>query len=340
VRLCLYGLGAIGGAVARALVSTPGVEITGAIDTDPAKAGRDLRAYLRLKNAPSLTISDDPAAELKRAAPHAVIHCTGSHIAEVSPQLEMILQAGIPCVSSCEELAFPDGSGPEAVARAGRLDESARGSGVALLGAGVNPGFVMDGLVLALSGATHNVSLITVERTLDPLSRRREFQRKVGIGLDYQEASHLAAEGRLGHVGLRLSALLVARGMGWTVSSCVEDLRIVCAGDSPTRRSRKTPRPGAEVIGLTQSVTLSDPAGVRIRMEMVMVAGTEGPHDTITIAGEPDLNLWIQGGIPGDSATVACLINGMMHVLAPPRPGLLTLLDLPLRPVWRGDAHS
>ena len=51
VRVCLYGLGAIGCAVARALLLTPGVEITGAIDTAPTKAGRDLRSFLRRKKA-------------------------------------------------------------------------------------------------------------------------------------------------------------------------------------------------------------------------------------------------------------------------------------------------
>jgi 4-hydroxy-tetrahydrodipicolinate reductase len=335
VRVCLYGLGAIGTAVARALLPTPGVEITGAIDTDPAKAGRDLRSFLRLKKAPDLAISDDPVRELARAAPDAVIHCTGSHLAQVAPQLETIASAGVPCVSSCEEMAFPDGAGDDAKAAARSLDEVAHRNGVAVLGAGINPGFVMDALVLALSGATRDVTHILVERVLDPISRRRAFQKKVGIGLQYQDAVRQVAAGRLGHVGLRLSALLVARGMGWTVSGTTDDLRIVCAGDSPARRSRKAPRPDAEVIGLQQAVTVSDARGVRIRMEMVMVAGTEGTHDAITIAGEPDLHLWIQGGIPGDSATVSCLINGMSHVLTPPRAGLLTLLDLPLRPMSR-----
>ena len=66
----------------------------------------------------------------------------------------------------------------------------------------------------------------------------------------------------------------------------------------------------------------------------------KGFHDAITIAGDPDLSLWIHGGIPGDSATVACLVNTMGQMLDPPRAGLLTLLDLPLRPAWRAVQPS
>ncbi|MFQ5845066.1 MAG: hypothetical protein ACE5JG_08765, partial [Planctomycetota bacterium] len=64
------------------------------------------------------------------------------------------------------------------------------------------------------------------------------------------------------------------------------------------------------------------------------------PHDAITVAGRPPLKVWIQGGIPGDEATVSCLIHAMGQVLAPPRPGLLTLLDVPVRPPRRIGSSS
>ena len=136
----------------------------------------------------------------------------------------------------------------------------------------------------------------------------------------------------MGHVGLKQSALLIARGMGWEITGMTEDLRVLCDDDTPSKRPRRPPRPEASVIGLQQTLTASTGSHERLRMEMVMAAGVEAPHDAIAISGKPDLNLWIQGGIPGDQATVACLINGLSHVMAPPRPGLLTLLDIPLRP--------
>ena len=332
IRVCLFGLGAIGSSVARALFATPRFEITGAVDADPDKMDRDLKSMLRLKNESGIRVCGDPAEGLRLAAPDVVIHCTGSRLAEVAPQLDLVVDAGIPCVTSCEEMAFPwgaDGTGP-ALAR--QLDETARKRNVALIGAGVNPGFVMDALVLALSGATRNVSHIFVERVLDPLSRRRVFQKKVGIGLEYRQAVRKVQDGSMGHVGMKQSAMLVAAGMGWRVTEFEEETHVLCEGETIARRTRRVSPPDARVTGLQQSVTARDEKGILIRMEMLMVAGAEAPHDAITIAGEPDLNLWIQGGIPGDQATVSCLINAIHQVLAPPRAGLLTLLDLPLRP--------
>lgn len=331
IRVCLYGLGAIGSAVARAILATRGLAIVAAIDTDKAKNGRDLHSLLRLKDASGVVVTDDPRSVLAESAapPDVVIHCTGSRLADVVPQLETILDAGIPCVTSCEEMAMPEAADP---LLADRLDRLARSHGVALLGAGVNPGFVMDALVVALSGATVDVTHISVERVLDPLARRRVFRKKVGLGMQFAEASRLVQSGRLGHIGLKQSAMLVARGMGWELSSITEDIRLLCEDDTPSKRSRRPARPDASIIGMVQTLVASDAGGERLRMEMVMAAGAEAPHDAITISGSPDLSLWIQGGVPGDQATVACLINGMIQVIHAPRPGLLTMLDLPLRP--------
>ena len=331
VRVCLYGLGAIGTSVARVLLTQPGFEITCVVDNDPAKVGRDLRSILRLKDASGVLVSDDAARALATGAPDrpdVVIHCTGSRIAEIAGQLTGILDAGIPCVTSCEEMALPEAAD---AGLAAELDRRARAAGVALLAAGVNPGFVMDALVLALSGATVDVTHISVERVLDPLQRRRAFRRKVGLGMTHAEAARLVEQGRMGHIGLKQSALLIARGMGWRLTNIEETIRILCEDDTPTTRSRRHPRPDASVTGLVQTLAAGDGQRELLRMEMVMAAGVEAPHDAMTITGNPDLNLWIQGGVPGDQATVACLLNGMTQVIAAPRPGLLTLLDLPLR---------
>lgn len=332
IRVCLFGLGAIGSSVARALFSSSRFEITGAIDNNPDKIGRDLRSLLRLKGESGIRVTPDPSDGLRIAAPDVVVNCTGSRLAEVAPQLSLVIESGIPCVTSCEEMAFPWGTDDGGPALARELDDAARKRGVAVLGAGVNPGFVMDALVLALSGATRNVSHILVERVLDPLSRRRVFQKKVGMGLEYRQAVRKLQDGGMGHVGMKQSAMLVAAGMGWKVASYEEETHVLCEGETVARRARRASPPDARVTGLQQSVTARDEKGILIRMEMLMVAEAEAPHDAITIAGEPDLNLWIQGGIPGDQATVSCLINAIHQVLAPPRAGLLTLLDLPLRP--------
>jgi len=328
VKVCVYGLGGIGAATARALIGMDGVRIVAAIDTDRAKAGRDLRSILRMRGESGIVVSGDAGATLRRTEPDVVIHCTGSRLLDIAPQLEEIIDAGVHCVTSSEEMALPDDIDP---ATADRLDRKARARGVVLLGAGVNPGFAMDALVLALSGASRSVSHIAVERVLDPLTRRRAFRNKVGLGMNYAQASRLVEQGRMGHVGLRQSALLVARGMGWEAERVDEEVQVLCESAVPLKRSRRRVLPDAPVVGLHQVLVVRKGRKELIRMEMLMAAGVEAPHDAITIHGEPELSLWVQGGIPGDQSTVACLVNGVARVLSAPRPGLLTLLDLPLR---------
>ena len=325
--VCLYGLGAIGSAVARAVAADPGFRITGAIDVDPAKAGRDLSAILKVRGLDGIRVGADASGVLRQSRPDVVVHSTGSRLRQIAAQLEEIIGNGIPCVTSCEEMAFPEAAD---AACARRLDRLARDQGVALFGAGVNPGFVMDLLVVALSGATRDVRHIGVERVLDPKTRRGVFQEKVGLGMSRREATRRVAEGSMGHVGLRESALLVARGMGWDITDIDEKIRVLSGDDKPRARRRRSP--GDPVRGLEQVLVAREGKTERIRMEMVMSAGVSGPHDAITIKGKPDLNLWIQGGIPGDQATVACLVNGMRKIVSPPRTGLLTVLDLPPGP--------
>jgi 4-hydroxy-tetrahydrodipicolinate reductase len=60
-----------------------------------------------------------------------------------------------------------------------------------------------------------------------------------------------------------------------------------------------------------------------------MYLGAKEPVDTIEIDGEPRLRLTIPGGIAGDVATVASLVNAVPLVLDA-APGLRTMLDLPI----------
>ena len=55
----------------------------------------------------------------------------------------------------------------------------------------------------------------------------------------------------------------------------------------------------------------------------------KNPHDAVQIEGEPPLDVVINGGVAGDHATVAALVNTARAVLRAP-PGLLLMTDLPV----------
>ena len=154
IRAVQYGVGPIGAAIVRLMREKSSIEIIGAIDSDPAKAGRDLGDEVGGSDAPwGVAITDD-AASLLSESPDVVIHSTSSYLPVVMDQLMACLAAESCVVSTCEELAYPFRKYPELAAK---LDAEAKTWGVALIGTGINPGYVMDKLLITLSAASQEI---------------------------------------------------------------------------------------------------------------------------------------------------------------------------------------
>ena len=60
-----------------------------------------------------------------------------------------------------------------------------------------------------------------------------------------------------------------------------------------------------------------------------MFVGAENPRDEVVAESDPPMNLLVKGGIFGDTATVATLINNIPLVMES-APGLKTAKDIPL----------
>ena len=141
-RLVSYGLGPIGLAVADLALQKKNFEIVGAIDVDPAKAGKDLHELLGKPGKSGVTVEADAAAVLDRTRPDAILHCTSSFLPVIVDQLVDAARAGVNIVSSAEELLVPDLQHPEIAAR---IDEAARVGGATGAGHRRQPG-LLDGL--------------------------------------------------------------------------------------------------------------------------------------------------------------------------------------------------
>jgi 4-hydroxy-tetrahydrodipicolinate reductase len=308
----LFGLGAIGRAVARVALERDDLRIIGAVDRDPALAGRLLGSLCRKRGASPRVVSE--LAALPRPRRRAVvIHATGSQFGAVLPQLQQAIAAGCSVVSSCEELVWP---WLAHAAAARRLDQAARKAGVAVLGTGINPGFLLDLLPVVLSGVSRDVIHILGERVVDAASRRLPLQRKVGAGLSVAEFRARVRAGSLGHVGLPESAALIASARGW------ERVRIRNRDDPvAANRGRRA------VAGLHQVVTAHHRRREVIRLDLTMALGAPDPHDRIVIAGTPPVVVRVEGGVAGDEATVAALIHGAFSVDGA-APGLRSALDV------------
>src|SRR6202049_2126609 len=221
IRAIQYGIGPIGASIARLMREKQAIEIIGAIDTDPEKVGRDLGEVTGATDAPwGVKISADAKEVLEQAA-DVVIHSTSSSLPKVMDQLLACLEAESCIVSTCEELSYPLRTYPELAAN---LDKAAKDWGVALVGTGVNPGFVMDKLLITLAAVSQRIEHAKAVRIADAGKRREPLQRKIGAGMSVEEFRAKVKEGVIKHVGLPESVAMVADSLGLAVDEITETI--------------------------------------------------------------------------------------------------------------------
>jgi 4-hydroxy-tetrahydrodipicolinate reductase len=259
---------------------------------------------------------------LARLRPHAILHCTSSFLPLVKDQLMLAVRAGVNVVSSSEELLMPD---LQHAALAAQIDEAARNGGATVLGTGVNPGFAMDFMAVVASAVCQSVESARCVRTVDAGTRRLPLQRKVGAGLTVAEFKAQEKTGRFGHIGMRESVALIGRGLGFELDSITQTLEPVIAG-----QTTKTPFLTVEkgrVAGIHNIGIGRRGEHVLVVLDLNMYVGAPQPRDEVILTGVPNVHLRFQGGVPGDQATAAILVNSVAQVVAA-EPGLKTVLDL------------
>jgi 4-hydroxy-tetrahydrodipicolinate reductase len=324
IRAIQFGVGPIGAAIVRLLREKHSVEVIGAIDKDPAKAGRDLGEVVGAQDAPwGIPVIGDAAAMLRKSA-DIVVHSTSSSLPAVMEQLLECLAAESCVVSTCEELAYPFRKYPELSAK---LDEEAKTWGVALVGTGVNPGFVMDKLAITLSSVSQKIEHVKSFRVVDAGKRRLPLQKKIGAGMTVEEFRAQVAAGVIKHHGLPESIAMVADALGFAVDEITETIEPMVAGELVKTEFLEVA--AGQAAGVHQIARGLAAGEEKVYMELQMYVGAKDPHDTIELTGTPGLKLTIPGGTHGDLATAAVVVNTIPAILAAPA-GLRTSRDLPM----------
>jgi 2,4-diaminopentanoate dehydrogenase len=330
VQVAHVGLGAIGREVVRLVLGRTDLRLVAACDINPDLIGASIGSVLG--EEPTATGADVAIVESLGDASAiedglVVTHTTSSSLARCLPELLAAVGVGAHVVSSCEELSFPWVQAPEAAAR---LDAAAKTAGVAVVGTGVNPGFAMDYLPVVLSGAAKRVDSVQVHRVQDAGQRREPLQAKVGAAISAEEFGRRVAAGSMGHVGLTESAQAVATALGWDAAGTSETIEPMVA-EAPTPSAFGTIEPG-RVAGIDQVALVVVDGVERVRLRLQMAVGIGPSQDDIWLIGDPDLHLVVPGGLHGDLATAAALVNTVgsirhaepglrvMSELRPPRP--------------------
>jgi hypothetical protein len=312
IAVAVVGLGPIGRAVLEGSHRDSRFTVAACVKRRPDRdrlatgAGFSGPAYAETKELPP--------------GPGVVVVCTSSRAVDILSVAAEALELGYDVVTTCEELIAPQ---LLPVQTRTDLDDAAVRAGRTLLAAGVNPGFAMDVLPASLSMATREITQIRLLRRVDVLRRRLALRDKVGLALTIADFDARSKMGAVGHVGLRSSVVFLADAMGWETDT-TESLE-------PLLDER-----GAVVRGVRHRAAASDRAGVlRVSATLEMYAGARD-LDRIELDGEPPFCMEMKDGIPGDSATVATVLNVAARAPQLP-PGLVSMSDV-LLPTWRAGS--
>jgi 4-hydroxy-tetrahydrodipicolinate reductase len=252
------------------------------------------------------------------------ILATVSDLPRISPQIISLVEAGLPVVSTCEELFFPWENNH---AWSETIDRAAKDKQVAVLGTGVNPGFLMDTLPTMLSAVCNHVEKIEVRRYQDAQFRRIPFQKKIGAGLNFEEFEKRRNEGSLRHVGLSESMHFIAKQLGWSLEKTEDKIEPVIADRNIQTESLNI------ISGLVAGVRQTGRAWVngeeKIRLIFQASVGEPDSYDEIEIFGTPHIRSRILGGVNGDVATCSIILNAC-HSIRKAMPGLRTMADIPM----------
>lgn len=322
IKIAQFGLGPIGMETLKAAAAKPWAEVVGGIDIAPDMVGKDLGELTQCASLRGKRVFASLDELLSQAKPDVVFHTAVSKVKAAYPQLEPIVRQGISVVSSCEELLFPQLREPQLAAQ---LDALCKQHGARIVGTGVNPGFVMDVLPVCMTGVCRDVRAVHVQRIVNATTRRGPLQRKIGSGWTPAEFERRFSEGTAGHAGLKESLALIAHCLGWTITDLFEVGKAVVA-DHDIRTPHVEVNRG-QCCGIHQYAEAKRDGKVVLTLDIKMYLDAANPHDACQIEGEPPLNVLVQGGVAGDVATVASLVNAAPRVLKA-SPGLLLMTDL------------
>lgn len=342
IPVVLFGLGALGSLVIRCLAQGyPLIRVVGAVDNDPAKAGRRLAdLYPDFADAGDIVVSATLPECLARCPvpPELLYHLTESAPERIEGQLTEALEAGLDVLSASEAMFHPALRHRDF---ASRLDALARAKGVTISGTGINPGFSFDSVPLMLARATSGIRRVTITRAIDVTGTGPGDIDHVGYALWPKEFEEKIASGRIvGHMGMPESIAAIAERLGLEIDR-VEERWDTAMADFPVDSG--TPSLGmiepGRVIGITQTGLGLRGSETVISMSLIMYYDPErfgiAVADTIDIEGAHHIRASLKPAALSLFGAANVIVNATADVRAAP-PGLYDMLDAPLAGARRG----
>lgn len=338
VKVAIWGFGAMGSGIAKVLLRKKGVDIVGVCDIHPERVNRSIYDILGVeKNGrPDVVVCSEIEKVVHDANCDICVLATDSFTRKAFDKIKYVVGQKVNVISTAEEMSYPKAQEPELAAEIARL---AKANGVSVLGTGINPGLMMDLLAICLTGCMTDVESVTCRRvnSLSPFGPA--VMEEQGVGLTVDAFNKGVADGTLaGHVGFAESVGMIAEALGWKVDKFEQQMKPIV-----TSVDRKSPY-GFAAAGDVAGVNMTGQGYVdgEVKIDMIhpqqIEPEMEGTHtgDYIVLKGTPEVNMAINPEVDGGIGTIAMVVNMIPHVINA-RPGLKTMLDLPVPRAIMGD---
>ena len=336
IKVIVWGLGAMGGGMAKMLIEKKGVEIVGAIAGRSDKNGKDLGEVLNIGLKLNVIVSNDYENIIKNTQADIVLLATDSFVKTVFPQIKLIVESSKNCITIAEEMAYPYTVEKEL---SEEIDRLAKANGVTVLGTGVNPGFVLDTLIITLSGGCRRVDKIKAARINDLSPFGTTVMRTQGVGTTPEEFKKGIENGSIvGHIGFKQSINMIADALGIEIDEIIETREPIISNthrETPYVKVEPGMVAGCKHIGFGMKngealITLEHPQQIHPSIENIETG------DYIWVEGDQSLNMSIKPETPGGIGTIAVAVNMIPQVIKS-NPGLVTMVDLPAPRAVMGD---
>ncbi len=340
IKVIIWGFGAMGRGMAEMLLYKKGVQIVGICDLNPEYDKKNFLDILNVKSDHEpVIIESNIDLVLRSNTADVVLLCTDSFVKDAFDKIQKIVIQGMNCISTAEEMAYPNANEPRL---AKQIDNLAKAYNVTVLGTGINPGFIMDLLVVALTGTMAEVNHIEAKRvnSLSPFGPT--VMNEQGVGLTIGEYHKKLMDKKLaGHVGFKESVHMISDALGVKLDGFNQQMEPIITeidrqskyGEALTGNLAGINMTGQGLYNGDVFIDLIHPQQIEPEMAGIQTG------DYINIKGIPNINMAITPEIQGGIGTIAMCVNMIPHVINA-RSGLKTMIDLPVPRAVLGDMRD
>jgi len=297
IRAGVVGTGRIGQEVVRGIVASGDQTFVSAVVMDPRKAGRDVADLV--PGAPRGVTATADLDEALASDVEVLYYCGLGKPLEVAHYLGRLAEAGKDAITLTGLIHPPTAIGQEAAAQ---LDAQAVRGGGRILGAGWNPGFLLDVLPVIWGSSCVRIEHVFAQRVAEMRDWGPGVHTECGIGLPPEEVTDTDSN------PLHESVALVADGLGIELDK-LENFHEPYVSRSRRAHGERVVLPGHNAGFHKRALGYNGGKGI-IEIEMYGIFCIDPDEDpveesaVVRVHGESTVESWARGDWFGDSYPV------------------------------------